>query len=226
MLIGCWLSEIRMKTKCFYTILGVPIRATQEEIKKAFRLLALRWHPDRNSSDSGSAERFKEVLEAYETLVDPGRRRQYDRVRGYGRQVRSKRGSSGVASRGGSDSLRDLVQEAFGIQFEGPRQQKRNDLRFDLQVSRGALSEGTLESIEFHRWMFCEDCAGKGHRARRGTCGRCKGDGGREECVSLLIRIPGGSEDGDRVRISGMGDRVSPGVAPGDLVVLLHAFDG
>ena len=75
--------EYGFMRSCYYTILGVSVRATQEEIKRAFRMLALRWHPDCNPQDPLAAERFMEVLDAYENLIDPSKRGRYDKGRRY-----------------------------------------------------------------------------------------------------------------------------------------------
>lgn len=208
---------------CYYKILGVSVRSSQEEIKSAFRMLALRFHPDCNAQEARTVERFREALEAYETLSDPTRRAQYDRARGYKKQKRNNGGRG--ASSGDKRSVRDMVEEAFGIQFEYRRESRSCDLRFDLQVPKNAVAAGMYESIEYQRWVFCESCLGKGRRKGRGSCEACSGHGGMEEYCALRLWIPPGSEDGSRLRVSGAGDRPEPGVAPGDLVILLHLVD-
>jgi len=188
-------------------------------------MLALRFHPDRKPRDANAAERFREALDAYETLGDPARRNQYDLVRGYKKPAASS-GKRGEARRGGNGgSVRDIVEEAFGIQFECAREWRSYDLRFDLQVPKNAVAGGAYESIEYQRWVYCEHCVGKGLHNGRGSCRTCNGDGGLEEDCSLRVWIPAGSEDGSRLRVTGAGDRSEPGLAPGDLVILLHVVD-
>lgn len=211
---------------CYYKILSVSIRASQEEIKSAFRLLALRWHPDRNSRDKQAAERFREALEAYETLGDPARRRQYDRLNGYKSSKSSSNNTRGPVRKDEQEaSLHDMVEEAFGIRFEHLRERPTYDLRFDLQVSNDAARAGTYESIEYRRWVFCEGCLGRGARNGSGGCEACNGSGGVEEDCSIRVWIPAGSEDGSRLRVSGAGDRPEPGCRAGDLVVLVQIVD-
>jgi molecular chaperone DnaJ len=212
----------RMKF-CYYKILGISDRANQDEIKRAFRLLALRWHPDRNPEDPRACERFKEALEAYETLIIPARRSQYDRSRGY-QKPRKKPGyrSYEAEGNGRGASFEDALHEAFGIQ-PGRRVVRGNsDLRFDLMVSPAVLTGGIQEEISFTRMVFCETCVGNGRKSKVGLCNACGGTGQREENCSIYIQVPPGSRDGTRLRIVGAGDRIYPGIAPGDLVILLH----
>jgi molecular chaperone DnaJ len=210
---------------CYYKILGVSVRASQEEIKSAFRMLALRWHPDRNPKDAHAAQRFREALDAYETLSDPARRRKYDHARGYARPKPSGGRGAETAGSGRGGTVRDIFEEAFGIQGDWPKERRSYDLRFDLQVPRNAAAGGTYESIEYQRWVYCEHCVGRGRKNGRVYCEMCRGDGGLEEDCSLRVWIPAGSEDGSRLRVSGAGDRPEPGLAAGDLVILVHVVD-
>ncbi len=82
-LLSCHVPGNGWEMICYYKILGISIRASQDEIKKAFRMLAFRFHPDMNPADPDAARRFREVLKAYETLVDPRLRGKYDSLRGY-----------------------------------------------------------------------------------------------------------------------------------------------
>ena len=215
---------------CYYRVLGISVRAGEDEIKRAFRLLALRWHPDRNPDDPFAAERFREALEAYENLIDPTKRGRYDKARRYpGAKTRTrhrKRRPGSGSPRAASYTLEEILSELFGVDFSHPKQHRRNDLRFDLQIPRSAAVEGTHEEIVFHRSVFCRMCLGNGSRTPASGCMDCHGRGELEESCSLKIWIPAGSQQGTRLRIRGEGDRSSPQVPAGDLVICLHIFEG
>ncbi len=215
-----------MKT-CYYKILGIPIRATEEEIKRAFRLLAMRWHPDRNPDDPRAAERFREVLSAYETLVDPTTRWRYDCARGYEKSKKKKGPKRSDHQDGdGEASFEDVFQEFFGIDHRIERSNRGIDLRFDLQLPKSAIVAGMFEEIDYSRVVFCLDCIGRGRKRPLRSCERCKGKGELEEACKVRVWIPPGSLEGTRLRVQGGGDCLSPGGQPGDLIVLLHVIEG
>lgn len=217
-----------MMRTCYYKILGVAVRASQEDIKKAFRLLALRWHPDRNPGEPQAGERFKEALKAYETLIDPSSRREYDDSRGYrergkngGRRSKKKRVDVGA-------SVEGVLRDAFGI---GERREPRReggeyDLRFEVQAARSAVNGGYYEQISYERLVFCSACVGSPGVADGVACSRCEGRGEVLEISSAEVWIPDGCEQGARLRICGGGDLLRPGSRPGDLVVLVHILEG
>jgi molecular chaperone DnaJ len=210
--------------------LGVSVLASQEEIKRAFRMLALRWHPDRNPKEPRAGERFKEALEAYETLIDPSKRGQYDRVRGYGKS-RRKDGSKPRQrrQRGAVDiAVEEILQEAFGVRRDNVQGARRGsyDLLFELQIARSSILEGTLEDIEYERMIFCRECMGGAGRKPSTACTVCSGEGEMLEKRFLRIWIPAGSENGLRIKVSGEGDALWPGSPAGDLVILLHVLEG
>ena len=219
---------------CYYKILGVTHRAGREEIKKAFRLLALRWHPDRNPHDPEAGSHFRALLEAYETLVDPSTRGRYDRGMGYRKpEERSRHGSRRhdydiEDEKGAASSLDELLRECFGISGRVPHTPPTYDLRFDLQVIRGEIIRGRHEAIRYERLVLCPRCRGGPRmpgRAGRETCSECMGSGEVEEVCSLDVWIPAGSPDGTRLRIPGAGDRFRDTGQVGDLVVVLHVVD-
>lgn len=211
--------------RCYYRVLGLTHRASQDEIKKAFRLLALKWHPDRNPRDPEAGVQFRYLFEAYEALVDPVTRGRYDRVMGYvkirgkvHRDVQDGRDDSGA-------SLEQVLEECFGIRLQERRGGMFYDLRFDLQVTRSCLKKGHSEDIHYVRRVFCGECsAGRGHRRTSG-CAACNGEGEVEELCTVKVWIPPDSEDGERLRFPGAGDVFREAGRRGDLVVVLHVVD-
>jgi molecular chaperone DnaJ len=212
-------------TVCYYKILGVSVQASQEEIKKAFRLLALRWHPDRNSQDSLSAERFKEVLEAYETLIDPFKRNQYDRVHGHKKVEERVRHYSYQTSETRVYSCEEVLKELFGISWKPLKMPRGNDLRFELQVLQRPPDREVHEWIHYQRLVYCRECLGEGRTVSRSLCKNCDGLGELEEHCTLYVRVPPNSKQGTRLRVPRAGDQPSPRIPPGDLVIVLHVLE-
>ena len=212
---------------CYYRILGVTVEASQEEIKRAFRLLAFRWHPDRNPHDPSAPIHFREALEAYETLTDPAARRQYDCGRGYfkGRRPASQPFTTSFDDETDDATINEIIRDFFGVDFRRFQEHHGRDLRFDLQVSRDNARRGLFEEIRYERVVYCPACLGKGYGAARRPCLECRGDGEIEEPCSLRLWVPAGSRGGSCLRIPGAGDIMSPGGMPGDLVVLLHVVE-
>lgn len=219
-------AKIRNKT-CCYKILGIPIRATQEEIRSAFRYLAMKLHPDRNPDNPVAAARFREVRKAYETLKDPTSRGKYDRLRGYRRPKRQVSDSSwtDIHSEGGeASSFDEIFQDLFGIGRREVRKSQICDLRFDLQIPRGALLNGGFhEEISYVRTVFCRKC---NNGSRRSGCEMCGGAGEREEKCSLRVWIPAEVADGTRIRLAAAGDFLFPAMLPGDLILLVQIIEG
>jgi molecular chaperone DnaJ len=214
--------------RCYYQILGVSVRATADEIKRSFRLLALRFHPDRNPQDPETVERFRQALEAYETLVDPNRRRKYDRRRGFLKsKVRTAR--TGLDDEGnGSEtaSPRDIFEEYFGVRVSQRRAfDGIPDLRFDLQVARSAMGVESVHQVEYVREVFCAACHGCGAIKGRTVCVSCEGTGRTEQRMSVCVTLPSACGNGARVRVAGAGDRAR-GLPPGDLVVYVQVVEG
>jgi molecular chaperone DnaJ len=158
----------------YYTVLGVDRNASDAEIKRAFRRLAQRWHPDVNT-EPGADERFKEINEAYQVLSDPQRRQTYDM---FGRAGLG----GGEAGFGGFGGFGDIFDAFFGGTTAGARRgrpQAGSDLRYDLRISFEEAVRGTDKEIEFGVLATCETCSGSG--ARPGTtpttCPQCQGRG-------------------------------------------------
>jgi len=169
-----------MTFKDYYTILGIPRNATQEEIKRAYRRLAMQYHPDRNAGNKEAEERFKEISEAYEVLSDPQKRAIYDREGYAGLKSSGYRGFEDI-----SDIFRtfsDLFEEFFGFSFEeGAASRRRDgaDLSTEVWLDFENLFEETRLEHEIERWETCETCQGLGFDAQKGlkVCEACQGKG-------------------------------------------------
>ncbi|KYH38327.1 MAG: molecular chaperone DnaJ [Candidatus Bathyarchaeota archaeon B23] len=203
-----------MRRKDYYRILGVDRNATQEEIKRAFRRLALKYHPDRNKSPDAE-ERFKEISEAYAVLSDPEKRRQYDLF-----------GYEGIQTRYSPEDLfnrtifRDIFTE-FGFDFDdlfnrlfrdfavtfqrgAPTPERGRDLETEVEVTLEQAAYGAEVEIDVPRMRRCPRCRGSGAEPDRGmvTCPSCGGTGRIEERrisgFTQMIRITACSRCGGR----------------------------
>ena len=168
-----------------YEILGVPRDADEEAIKKAYRRLAVKFHPDKNPGNPEAEELFKELGEAYEILMDPDKRAAYDRF-GYS----AFSGSSSPGSSSGFHDPFDLFREVFGSsggsifeQFFGSKanesSNRGSDLRYDLQISLEEAAFGAEKEIEIRKLDTCKSCNGTGAQkgSRIVTCPVCRGRG-------------------------------------------------
>jgi molecular chaperone DnaJ len=172
-----------MSKRDYYEVLGVTRSASDQEIKSAYRRLAVKYHPDKNPNDAGAEERFKEAAEAYGVLSDGEQRRRYDRFGHAG--VSSSAGSWGAPGFGGiEDILGDLF--GFGDVFGGGRAgarrsaaQRGADLRYDLEITLEEAASGMTAQLRIPRLEGCETCKGSG--AAEGTqpesCHTCGGTG-------------------------------------------------
>jgi len=165
----------------YYEVLGVPRSASADDLKKAYRRLALQHHPDRNPDDAEAEELFKEASEAYAVLSDPDKRTQYDRFGHQGVGMGGPGGFPGMDFSGFADIFGDIFGDLFGGARGGRRGrgQRGADLRYNLEVDLDDLLEVREEQIEVPRMVRCEPCSGSG--ARPGTsperCPRCQGSG-------------------------------------------------
>jgi len=169
-----------MARRDYYQVLDVARTATDVEIKKAYRRLAMKFHPDRNPTDHEAEGRFKEVKEAYEVLCDPQKRAAYDQF-----------GHAGVdASRGGGqgfdprDAFGDIFGEVFGDIFGGGRRNRSGvyrgaDLRYELALDLEQAVFGAAANVEFTTLAECGECKGSGSAegAKPATCETCRGAG-------------------------------------------------
>ncbi|HEX67839.1 MAG TPA: molecular chaperone DnaJ [bacterium] len=170
--------------KDYYEILGVPRDASLEEIKKAYRRLALKYHPDRNPGDKEAEEKFKEISEAYAVLSDPQKRAQYDRYGHAGVEEMGFRGFTDFSEIFTSDifqDFRDLFETFFrGTPFMAEEVRERGrDLRFEITITFEEAARGAEKTITIPRYTTCNLCGGSGVKRGAGwrTCPRCRGRG-------------------------------------------------
>ncbi len=237
-----------MSKRDYYEVLGVDRKAGDEDLKKAYRRLAMKFHPDRNPGDKKAEEHFKECKEAYEVLSDGGKRRLYD-------QHGHAAFEAGMGRAGGFHAD---VGDIFGDIFGGGRGRARRgaDLRIVVELDLEEAVAGVAREIEVPTVVTCEPCGGTGSVDRKTTtcdtcrgqgrvrmqngifsiqqacpkcggagktvanpCKSCRGAGRVRDDKTLSVKIPGGVDEGDRVRLSGEGEAGPGGSPPGDLYV-------
>jgi len=177
----------------YYEILGVKKDATPEEIKKVYRKLALKYHPDRNSSDADAEKKFKEINEAYQVLSNPEKRARFD-------QFCSAEGMGGFDSqgRGFSDfgnfgDFGDIFDSFFGARTRGggggSRSQRGANLRYNLEISFEDAAFGKETKIEVPSWETCSACKGSGAKPGTSpqTCPDCHGTGEIKSTQSTMF---------------------------------------
>ncbi len=253
----------------YYEILGIARNASKEEIKKAYRALAHKYHPDKTK---GEDKKFKEINEAYQILSDEKKRAEYD---AYGRVF----GEGGFSAQGGPASgwdfggqgfgfdINDIFENFFGGEagFGGRRTRARRgrDISIDLEVSFEEAVFGAERRVLLSKTSLCEKCKGSGaepgtslekcsvcqgagrvHETKRsffGTftnlsecskclgkgsipskkCSACKGQGVVMRSGEVAVRVPQGIQDGEMIKLGGMGEAVANGI-PGDLYAKIH----
>lgn len=178
----------------FYKVLGVSRDAKAADIKKAYRRLARRYHPDVNPGDHQAEERFKQVSEAFDVLSDPKKREIYDRYGYYSEQAGARPGPAFDFSTFGAASFRDLFSEIFGS-AKGPGSSGRNrperggDIEHGLPISFEDAMRGVTAKIEIDLTESCSACQGKGEAGgERITCPACNGGGQRTGRFGLASR--------------------------------------
>jgi molecular chaperone DnaJ len=178
-------SNTRVSKADYYEVLGVSRECSDQELKSAYRKQALKYHPDRNPGDHAAEERFKEASEAYQVLSDADKRAAYDR---FGHAGLGAQGFGASPFAGGVD-LGDIFGDLFGEMFSaggmaggasrGSRQQRGDDLRFDLTIDFEAAVFGTEKEVKIRRLETCSVCSGRGSASGRGpsVCSQCQGRG-------------------------------------------------
>lgn len=168
-----------MSKRDYYVVLEVSRTATEAEMKKAYRRLAMKYHPDRNPDDHEAEDKFKEAKEAYEVLCDPQKRAIYDQ---HGHEGLTARNGGGFNA---SDAFSDIFGDVFGDIFGGGRRGGRSqvyrgaDLRYDLELDLEQAVFGHEASVEFTTLGECEPCKGSGAApgSKTVTCETCNGAG-------------------------------------------------
>ncbi|MCS7338946.1 MAG: molecular chaperone DnaJ [Verrucomicrobiae bacterium] len=190
-----------MAKRDYYEVLGVSRDATPDEIKKAYRRLALQYHPDRNPGDKTAEEKFKEIGEAYEVLSDPEKRAAYDR---YGHAAFDPRARVGAHTYGPFHDPFEIFREVFGSGLDGifedifgagrydpTRPQPGEDIRYDLEISFEEAARGCEKEITIQRLETCTECRGSGAEpgARLRPCAACAGHGQIRRTLGGFINI-------------------------------------
>ncbi len=183
----------------YYDVLGVGKSADATEIKKAYRKLAMKYHPDKNPGDKEAEERFKEINEAYEVLSDETKRRNYDQ---FGHEGVNGQGFGGAGGFGGQgfggfdDIFGDIFGDMFGGGFGGGRQRRRGpergaDIKQRVNISFEEAAFGKKVQVKINRSEECEECHGSGARpgTSKKTCPTCHGSG----TVQSVQRTPFGN---------------------------------
>jgi len=172
-----------MSKRDFYEVLGVSRDASERDIKKAYKRLAMKFHPDRNAGDETAADKFKEVKEAYEILTDSQKKAAYDQ---YGHAA-FEQGGGGFGGGGGSADFGDIFGDVFGDIFGGGRRggggqtraQRGADLRYNMELTLEDAVRGCTKEIEVPTLVHCDACNGSG--AKKGSspeiCPTCHGHG-------------------------------------------------
>jgi molecular chaperone DnaJ len=174
-----------MAKRDYYDVLGVPKNAAEEDIKKAYRKLAMKFHPDRNPDSKDAEGKFKEAKEAYEMLSDGPKREAYDRFGHAGVDPNAGGGAGGQGFGGFSDVFGDIFGDIFGGQQGGRAGGQRSnvyrgaDLRYAMDISLEQAAHGFETEIRVPSWEGCEVCAGTGAKpgTKPTTCRTCNGQG-------------------------------------------------
>jgi len=173
-----------MAKRDFYEILGVAKGASEEDIKKSYRKLAMKYHPDRNPDNKDAEEKFKEVKEAYEMLSNPEKRDAYDRYGHAGVDPNSGMGGGGFGQGGFGDAFGDIFGDIFGGGARGgrgggPQVYRGADLRYNLEITLEQAAGGFDTTIRVPSWDKCDTCHGSGAKpgTQPVTCTTCAGHG-------------------------------------------------
>jgi len=173
-----------MAKRDYYDVLGVNKSATPEQIKSAYRKLAVKYHPDKNKGDKASEEKFKEASEAYHVLSNAERKQNYDNF-GHAAFENTGGGRSGFGNFDFSSSFSDIFEDFFGEGFGGGGRRSRrsnnrgSDLRYDLSITLEEAYKGKKQDIKFSTSEKCDTCKGSGSKPghNAGSCSMCGGHG-------------------------------------------------
>ncbi len=172
-----------MAKRDYYDVLGVNKSATPDQIKSAYRKLAVKHHPDKNKGDKAAEEKFKEASEAYHVLSSAERKQSYDNF-GHAAFENGGGGRGGFGNFDFSNSFSDIFEDFFGEGFGGGRRSRRSnnrgsDLRYDLSITLEEAYTGKKQDIKFSTSEKCDTCKGSGSKPGHdaGSCSMCGGNG-------------------------------------------------
>jgi len=172
-----------MAKRDYYEVLGVNKSASADQIKSAYRKLAVKFHPDKNKGDKGAEEKFKEASEAYHVLSNSERKQNYDNF-GHAAFENGGGGRGGFGNFDFSNHFSDIFEDFFGEGFGGGRRSRRSnnrgsDLRYDLSISLEEAFSGKKQDIKFSTSEKCDTCSGSGSKPghQAGACSMCGGHG-------------------------------------------------
>jgi molecular chaperone DnaJ len=173
-----------MAKQDYYEVLGISKGASEADIKKAYRRLAMKYHPDRNTEDKDATEKFKQLTEAYEVLSDPKKKMAYDQYGHAGVDPSHGMGGQGAGPGGFSDMFGDIFSDIFGAGMggargRGGRQARGSDLKYSLELTLEQAVKGTQVTIKVPTLVSCKTCSGSGAKAgsKPVTCSTCQGHG-------------------------------------------------
>jgi DnaJ-class molecular chaperone len=226
-----------MDYKDYYKVLSVSKGASADDIKKAFRKLARKYHPDVNPGDKKAEEKFKEINEAYEVLSDPDKRRKYDTLGpnwqeqfgfqpGAGRRSYSYRGSP--MDFDSATGFSDFFEALFGRSSAAGSRTNRNDFRRrvgdnieqPVEVTLQEAYLGGTRTFNIQSTEVCPLCRGTGEVAGK-VCANCSGQGVLARNKRIQVKIPSGVDNGSRIRVAGEGQPGIGGGPRGDLFLVI-----
>ncbi len=176
----------------YYEVLGVAKNANADEIKKAYRKAAIKYHPDKNPGDKEAEEKFKEAAEAYDVLSNPDKRARYDQFGHAGMSGAAGGGAGGFGGFGGGFSMEDIFSQfgdIFGGHFGGGfrtsgsaggrRVNRGSDIRIKVRLTLQEIAEGVTKKLKINKTVACDQCGGSGAKDSNAyaTCSTCNGSG-------------------------------------------------
>ncbi len=237
-----------MQYQDYYALLGVAREAATDEIKKAYRKLAMKWHPDRHPEKqrAKAAEEFKKISEAYEVLSDPEKRKLYDQLgprwkeyaeqtNGGGPGPRQQRAGQRAQGFGDASAFSDFFEHFFGERmgqnFGGARRrasrgpERGADVRATLELSADDAVAGGTRDFGLSGSAACAPCGGSGFVGER-VCRSCGGVGSVDSQRQVALKIPADVRQGLTVRLRGLGEAGDDGATAGDLLLTIELTDG
>ena len=177
-----------MSKRDYYEVLGVSKDASESEIKKAYRKLALKYHPDRNPNNTEAENKFKEAAEAYDVLSDAQKKQRYDR---FGHQgMEGGFGGGGPSMDDIFSRFGDVFGDFFGDAFGGGENSNRgNHLRIKIKLDLEEIVNGVEKKLKVSKYVECHDCRGNGalHGSSARTCSKCNGQGKVQRIVNTML---------------------------------------